>query len=772
MTTTRSPISTRGPARRRADMAVLGGVRPPLAALPVLLALVAGLTVFAIGSDAERGVPEAVLSSQQHIAEDGAVALQGAVDESVSDLRAAAADFGGSRPVPADATLTRLDRPSRKWRGTAVVDLATGRLLAAQGEAVPLGKVSLRGLPANPPPRLVRDDSGITRLLVFATLSQGGRPELLVASQSLKPPGISVGRNHTLEVVDRDGATLVSAGPGSGTDRARALAATAAREARSKGPSDTAAGGFDGPSGSLVGAADGSARTAVGYAGVARAPAAKESPSSALGLTVVTTVRTRSQGAGTGDLRLALVAAAVLLALAAGVTAALHLVLQRPLLRLRREARRLASGDLSVPVRVSRFGEPSRIGAALEALRRQLGGGGGTSQETVAQPPAGRRASPGTGEGRRRLGLRTVLAVCAFALLAWPASMLLTLGSTWPHPAGVVPRLISDDQRERTETTADRVRRGINDGYEDLARLATVIDASRPEQTRRTLDSSLEQHGRYRSLYVVDGAGEILARAGDEPRTPKRDRVRPGVEQTNTSGTEPVLAAVAAQPVKGAPTRSGRRYVVGEFKVQYLAGILSRPGLGSVWLVDAGHRVIASNKGFVAFGRVSDGRLRARLAALRTTRGSAELLLGWRDPAVAAVAPFNDKPGVANALGWKVASIRPVFWIGLPEYEAQRRIMLVGLLGVTAGAFCLGWLYLVVVRPLREVAKGAQALAGGDRRTVLYPRYHDEVGSLARSLELIRQRLPRTDAPPAPGSPDGAPATSASTSPSGPGPRS
>ncbi|WP_123966367.1 HAMP domain-containing protein [Streptomyces sp. TLI_185] len=746
-------------------------MRPPLAALPVLLALVAGLTVFAVGSDAERGVPEAVLSSQQHIAEDGAVALQGAVDQSVTDLRAAAADFGGATSVPADGMLTRLDRAYHKWRGTAVVDVATGRLLASHGEAVPLGKVNLRGLPANPPPRLVRDDSGVTRLLTFATLSQGGRQELLVASQSLKPPGISVGRNHTLNVVDRDGATLTSAGPGSGTDRAKALAGTAAREAQGKGPSDTAAaGGFDGPSGSLVRAADGDTRNAVGYAAVARGTAAKESPSSGLGLTVVTTVRTERHGTGTGDLRLALLAAAVLLALAAGVTAALHLVVQRPLLRLRREAHRLGSGDLTAPVRVPRFGEPARVGAALEALRRQLRGRGGPSQETVAQPPAKGRVPRGTGKGRRRLGLRAVLVVCAFALLAWPASMLLTLGSTLPRASAVVPRVISDDQRQRTETTADRMRRGINDGYADLARLATVIDASRSEEARRVLDRSLEQHGRYRSLYVADGTGRILVRAGDEPRTPKKARIRTGVRQTNTSGTEPVVAAVAAQPVKGATAGSGRRYVVGEFKVQYLTGILSRPGLGSVWLVDSAHRVIASNKGFVAFGRVSDGRLRAQMKAVRTTKGSAELLLGWRDPAVAAVAPFSAKRGVASALGWKVASIRPVFWIGLPEYEAQRRIMLVGLLGVSTGALCLGWLYLVVVRPLREVAQGAETLAAGDRTTVLYPRYHDEVGSVARSLELIRQRLPRTSAPPAPGSPDSAPTSS--TSPSGPGPRS
>ncbi|WP_338683307.1 cache and HAMP domain-containing protein [Streptomyces acidiscabies] len=732
MTTSRSPISERGPARRRADMAVLGGVRPPLVALPVLLALVAGLTVFAVGSDTEHGVPEAVLSSQQHIAEDGAVALQAAVDQNVTDLRAAASEVAASGSVPADRVLARLDRPHRKWRGSAVVDQSTGRLLAAQGEALPLGKVNLRGLPVNPAPALVRDDSGVTRLLAFATLTQGGRQQVLVASQSVKLPGITVGKEHTLSVVDRDGNPLTSTGPAPGIVRAKPLAVTAAREAQSEGPSETA-GGFDGPSGSLVGAADGDHRTAVGYAAVARGLAPKESPSSGLGLTVVTTVPAEGHGTGTGDLRLALLAAAVLAALAAGVTAALHLLVQRPVLRLRREARRLGSDDLTAPVPVPRFGEPARIGASLEALRRQLRGEDGPS----AQAPA-----------RRRLGLRTVVAVSAFALVAWPTSMLLTLSSTLPRPADAVPRLISDDQRQRTATAADRMRRGIDDAYADLTRLATVIDAARPEKAREVLDQSLERHGRYRSLYVVDSAGGILAQAGGEPRTSKKARVKTGVTQTNTSGTEPVLAAVAAQP---APKKAERHYVVGEFKVQYLTGILNRPGLGSVWLVDSGQRVIASNKGFVAFDRVPDRRLRSRLRDDRTAKGSADVLVGRRDPAIAAVAPFSDKPGVASKLGWKVASIRPVFWIGLPQYEAQRRIMLVGLLGTAAGALCVGWLYLVVVRPLRDVARGAEALAAGDRAAVLYPRYHDEVGSIARGLEVIRQRLPRTDAPSRPG---------------------
>jgi HAMP domain-containing protein len=732
-------------------MAVLGGVRPALAALPVLLALVAGITVFAVGSDTDRGVPEAVLASQQHIAEDGAVALRAAVDESVSDLRGAAADFATHESGPPDRLLTSLDRNYRKWRGTAVVDLSSGRLLAARGEDVPLGKVDLRGLPANPPPRLLKDDSGSARLLIFATLTQGGRQELLVASQSLKVPSITTGKDHTLHVVDRAGTTVTSAGPGAGTDQAKALAGAAVREAAGKGPSETAAaGGFDGPSGSLIGYPEGSTRAAAGYARVSAGLDAKASPSSALGLTVVTTVRTERDSAGTGDLRLALLAAGLLLILAAGVTGTLWALLERPLLRLRREANRLEEGDLATPVRIPRFGEPARVGTALEALRLQLLGERRQSSEN------GRK---GRITGRRRLGLRTVLVTSSIVLLAWSAPMMLTLGRKWPDTAAAVPRLLSSDQRQRTETAAERVRRGINEGYADLAHLATVTDDARPEAIREILGNSMKQHARYRALYLVNDSGKILVRAGGDPRTPRKARVTPGVVQANTSGREPVIAAVAAQPAAATPHRTERRCLVGEFKVQYLVGILTRPGLGSVWLVDSAHRVIASSKGFVAFGPISDDRLRNRVDAAHDSRGSTGLVLGRRSPAIAAMVPLKETRGAASALGWQVASIRPTFWIGLPEYEAQRRIMLVGLLGLTTGAFCLGWLYVVVVRPLRDVAQRAEALADGDRRTVLYPRYHDEVGSLARGLELIRQRLLPSGAPSTSSTVNGRPAS-------------
>ncbi|WP_240468188.1 HAMP domain-containing protein [Streptomyces dangxiongensis] len=87
----------------------------------------------------------------------------------------------------------------------------------------------------------------------------------------------------------------------------------------------------------------------------------------------------------------------------------------------------------------------------------------------------------------------------------------------------------------------------------------------------------------------------------------------------------------------------------------------------------------------------------------------------------------------------------PAAALQIPAVQAEQRTMLAGILGLAAGAAGLGWLHVVVVRPLRAVAVLVERLAGGDRRTVLHPVNHDEIGSVTRSLELVRQALAERD---------------------------
>lgn len=124
-------------AGRRADMSLLGGIRPPITVLSVLLLALAGFTALSLGSVREDRLPAAVLTSQQHFAEDGAIALRASLDESVTDLDRAAALLSTGKPVAPDAVLDKIGSVYQKWRGAAVVEIGSGRLLAARGENLP-----------------------------------------------------------------------------------------------------------------------------------------------------------------------------------------------------------------------------------------------------------------------------------------------------------------------------------------------------------------------------------------------------------------------------------------------------------------------------------------------------------------------------------------------------------------------------------------------------------------------------------------------------------
>ncbi|MTE19489.1 HAMP domain-containing protein [Streptomyces sp. TRM43335] len=735
-------------------MSLIGGIRPPIATLAALLLFVAGVTAFTLGRVDEKPLPEAVLTSQQHFAEDGAIALRASLDESVTDLNRAAALFNAGEPVSPDAVLDKIGSVYQKWRGTAIIEIESGRLLAARGENLPLTTIDRGKLGEENglAPRMVRLENGETRLLSFALLSWEGQPQqLLVASGSLRFPGISLGKFRAIAVIDSSGSILSSDGipepeqvltdlqrkeVEQSNKQLKAFAETAAEKARAHPlkAKDPGSGGFLGVSGSLVGEVYQGERSAAGYATLAAPKPGESTVATSLGLTVVAMVGVAEDPTRTTDTVFGLAAAGVLLVIGALAVTLLLGTVQRPLIRLFLESRRLTRGDLRRPVSVPRFGETARIGHALERLRLQLldgtGGPDGAGHADAAPAPA--RAS-------RRLGTRAMLAVCAALLLLWSAPMVLLLNRA--EDTAVIPQQLVNDQRERTDTLTDRVRRALNEGHADLVSVASLIgDRTAPEAMATVLERTAYEHLRYQSLYVLDAEGKILAQAGEEPRHPAGQG--PGVEPIavlGEGGKEPIIAGYAE-----VPGREGAA-VVGEFRIDFLNSLLKRPGLGEVRVVDAERRVIGGNTGYRAFQKLPSDRLDALVAGSNqqvgmSPRPSSVLYRDGDGPQVAASAPFVGG-GAAKPLGWTVVSWQPASGLEIPEYTFRNRTILAGLLGLTAAAACLGWLHIVVVRPLRELARQAEALADGDRRTVLYPRHHDEVGAVVRSLELIRQAL-------------------------------
>ncbi|MFJ8634525.1 HAMP domain-containing protein [Streptomyces sp. NPDC093568] len=725
-------------------MPLLGGIRPPIALLCLLILALAGLTAKVLGPAGEPVVPKAVLGSQQYFAQDGAIALRASIDERVTDLNRMATALNAGKPADPERVLSDLSDTYQKWTGTTVLDLESGKVLAARGETIPLawldkdvltGEHALR-------PRMVRLETGDVRLMTMALLDWKDRPQqLLIASNSLSVPAINLGPFRSMAVVARGGEVLATAGfeqaEALNSDAERSelsflqkqmsrLSERAAKETEADPVSAREPGsrGYPGVSGTLVGDSYNGRIATAGYASLASAdPEQRESVGAGLGLTVVAMLPAVQEHAVGQERELyGLVAAGVLVVFGLLAAALLWMAVQRPLLQLFLESRRLARGDLTRPVDVPRWGEAARVGAALERLRAQLSGG------AAEHRPAGRRG---------RFGLRVPLALTAVLLLLWCVPVGLLLNRT--DASVSVPSTMVNDQRDRTDLVADRVRRALNEAQADLVSISRLIDADDPDATTGVLDDALRKHTRYGSLYVVDKGGDVVARAGEEPHADWSAGEAELVRVSGEGGKKPVIQAGAAVPDKKDLT------LVGEVRVEFLNSLLDRPGLGEVRVVDTEARTIAASDGFLAFEELPRESLTdlVRAGSVRVGAGPVEnglLIREGRSVTVAAAAPFSGG-GIAADVGWTVVSWQNAKHFEIAPYEREDRSVLAGMLGLALIVVCLGWIHLVVVRPLRALASGAEKLADGDLKTVLYPRYHDEVGAVVRSLELVRQQL-------------------------------
>ncbi|MFE2276157.1 HAMP domain-containing protein [Streptomyces sp. NPDC059454] len=728
-------------------MPLLGGIRPPIAVLCLLIVALAGLTAKVLGPGGDPVVPDAVQTSQRHFAEDGAIALRASIDERVTDLQRTAEALNKGERVEPEDILSDLGKTYQKWTGTTVLDLESGDVLAARGERIPLAwldKDVLTGEHALTP-RMVRLETGDVRLMTMAVLDRKDRPQqLLIASNSLSVPAINLGPFRSMAVVARDGEVLATEGfeqsEALNSDQERdeltflqkqmsrlsdqAAIRTEEHPVSAKEPGSH---GYPGVSGTLLGDDYNGRITTAGYASLASSdPEEKDSVAAGLGLTVVAMLPVVQQqsAADTGRELYGLIAAGALVTLGLLAAAVLWAAVQRPLLRLFLESRRLARGDLTRPVAVPRWGEAARIGAALEHLRTQLDGSGDGEE-------------PGAGRGKARLGVRVPLAVTAVLLLLWCVPVGLLLNRT--DGSVSVPATMVNDQRDRTDLVADRVRRALNEAQADLVSTTRLIDADDPDATGDLLSDALREHTRYQALYVVDDAGEVVARAGGDPHDWSDDKDLPLVRVSGKGDRKPVIQAGAPVPGHKGTT------LVGEVRVEFLNSLLKRPGLGEVRVVNADADTLAASDGFLAFEDLPNDALPdlVRAGNVPVGAGPVENGLLLRDGGsvtVAAAAPFSGG-GVASDLGWTVVSWQNAKHFQIAAYEREDRSVLAGLLGLAAIVVCLGWVYLVVARPLRALAADAEKLADGDLKTVHFPRYQDEVGAVVRSLELIRQQL-------------------------------
>ncbi|WP_227025890.1 HAMP domain-containing protein [Streptomyces fodineus] len=724
-------------------------MRPPIASLVVLLLVVAALTVIGLDGIQSERIPQAVLNGEQQIAADTALSVRTTIDAEASAVRRTASAYPATSTSAPATALKALTSARKAVLGSALLDPRTGRLLAAGGKPVPLAGVDVAKTASGHGailPRLVT--SGGTRHLVYfarvtlpaqqedanqdqnQTSNRADRQWLLAVCESL-PTLTTYGDGRTAEVLDASGTALATTtrGTASPTAADSGLPAAAAHAASGSGR-DTDA------SGSMLGGTAGTRRTVAGWAQVASTTGPGDTDR--LGLVVLTSRAVPAITTAADYSRFALEAAGALAALALLLGLALHFLVQRPLLRLYLSANRLARGatedgpatleELYRPVPVHGFGELARIGRALESLRRQLLGESGP-QEFPA---------------RRGPGYRALAVVCVVVVACWAVPMIFLLNRA--DTTSAVPAPVLADQQARTEVATNRIRQSLDQSYTDLSDAAARLPGTSRAAQSDVLRRVLADHKQYRSLYLLDRSGDITLRVGDTPlRTLVHVPAGGGITTVNTSGRIPAIAAYAqVRAAKGKAPAAGV-VLFGEIDVKALNSILARPKLGSVWVTNDDNKVLAASVGYRAFQSLPDSGLTRLARATQGAPGTAgtatsAVLDSSSGPSVDAAAPLAQS-GPTARLGWHVVTAEPAAALQIPAVQAEQRTMLAGILGLTLGAACLGWLHVVVIRPLRSVAVLVERLAGGDRRTVLHPVNHDEVGSVTRSLELIRQAL-------------------------------
>ncbi|MGV4987111.1 HAMP domain-containing protein [Streptomyces sp. NRAIS4] len=725
-------------------------MRPPIAALVILLLVVAALTVIGLDGIHTEQVPQAVLNGEQQIAADTALSVRTTVDAEASTVRRTAGAYPATSTSTPATALKSLTSARKAVLGSALLDPHTGKLLAAGGKPVPLAGVDVAKTASGHGairPRLVTS-GGARQLLYFAKVTLPAQQEdanqdqnqapgrdrqwLLVVSEAL-PALTTYGDGRTAAVLDASGTALATTTHGTASPAAAdsGLPAAAAHAANGSG-SDTDA------SGSLLGGATGSRRTVAGWAQVASATGPGDTDD--LGLVVLTSRAVPTTTTAADYSRFALEAAGALAGLALLLGLALHFLVQRPLLRLYLSAGRLARGateqaaleELYRPVPVHGFGELARIGRALESLRRQLLGESGPQEFPARRGP-----------GYRALAVAGVLVVACWAV---PMIFVLNRADT----ATAVPGPVLADQQTRTEIATNRIRQSLDQSYNDLSDAAARLPGGNRAAQTELLKHVLADHKQYRSLYLLDRSGDITLRVGDTPlRTLVHVPEGGGITTVNTSGRIPAIAAYAqVRAVKGKAPAAGV-VLFGEIDVKALNSILARPKLGSVWVTDGDNKVLAASVGYRAFQSLPEAGMTRLARATQGAPGTAgtatsAVLRTSSGPSVDAAAPLAQS-GPTARLGWHVVTAEPAAALQIPAVQAEQRTMLAGILGLALGAACLGWLHVVVIRPLRAVAVLVERLAGGDRRTVLHPVNHDEIGSVTRSLELMRQALAERD---------------------------
>jgi hypothetical protein len=337
---------------------------------------------------------------------------------------------------------------------------------------------------------------------------------------------------------------------------------------------------------------------------------------------------------------------------------------------------------------------------------------------------------PGPGRASRRdrwprLSIVAVLVLVAVVVLGSLGFSYVVLSRTGVLNAEVLAVETAQD----TTRAADRLRSALLSGLSTLQGVAGP--AAGGGDVKATASMVLANRPVFRAVYILDPSGRQVAAVGSPRGRPTPVLPPAGVGQLNTSGSAPLIVAVA-------PLYDGNS-LVGEYDPRALNDVLRDTG-ARMRVVDAGMRTVLSNHGYQAFSELRDPELRAA-AATPAAAGPVPVAvvrpIAGADSTVVAQRVGEDGDPLA-ALGWVLVAHEDLSAAEFAHDPVSRGAAVVTGLGAGMTLALLGWVYVATVRPLRRAAAHAAAIgtarSGTAPATPAPAQRIDEVGAIITGL--------------------------------------
>jgi hypothetical protein len=674
-----------------------GGLWVPPAIMLVCLVVLGAFAVAYFLRPPPRTVPHAVVESQRDLVSEVAHRLSVGSQRDRDDVLKVVARYAGDPAHDAAKLVAATATGQTSWRSVAIWDPASGKTVAAAGDALPpnvlktvtdsdtaVGYVGadLRG-------RLVRVAKLVDGKMLGVSVVMG------IRNLRLEPTG-----SQTVMFVLNGNTLIYSQGnPIAPTDPVRALVTkTAAAKAT---------------------------KTSMGHSvtmnGHLRVPVVSAAPIDGSPFAIVSITFVQRAGVNASTTAAALGAVLVLVAILGYWWNRLAFV--RPLRRLLGNAKKVACGELGGASRASRLREAQRIGAALGALSPRYPG-------------------PHRRNRRSRIRAVTIVSLMPLVVIIWSVALFVVVRDGSTIPAQVVA-----DYQNHADHAANALRDSFDRGLANLQELASQNAAGAADHARvtRLLSSFVHDNPRFRAAYLLDRNQHIDAHAGQAP-------LRRGTWPGTTAGLA-LDQRKTTVPLVLAHVPYGSGQLVAEFDVLALRSVLNRVH-GDVHVVDRRMRSVLDTGGFIAFHGVHDNAVRAAATAALSPAGGPPAPKSTRRVVVASIVGDSTGSPAANtgaataaappkspatALGWVVVVSRDVSDLALPTTQALHVAWLLMVLAITVVVAGWGWQYTIFVRPLKTLAVRAERVIGGDDESAIAPERFDEIGALAICLEVCRQ---------------------------------